>query len=308
MAGEPRSSTIGGSTRTTREPDCPGWIPDCGRGRLGPRVSTGRMRAGMSITRHFIATAAGVLHYAESGEGAGVLFIHQTPRSWDEFREVLPLVGRRRRAIAMDTLGFGDSDRPEGPDTIERYAQGVLALLDAIGLERTSLVGHHTGGVIAVEVAATAPGRVQRLVLSSTPLVDAEFRRRHRGAPSIDSVVRSRDGSHVLQLWRQRQPHYPDGRPDLLERFMVDALRAGDRAEAGHTAVARYRMEERLPLLRCPVLLIGAPEDPFAYPHLARLAARIPSSRTIEIPGGRIPLPDQCPEAFAAAVLGFLEN
>jgi pimeloyl-ACP methyl ester carboxylesterase len=266
------------------------------------------MRTGMGISRHFVATRAGVLHYAESGEGPAVLFLHQTPRSWDEFREVLPLVGRRRRAIAMDTLGFGDSDRPEGPDTIERYAQGVLALLDAIGLKRASLVGHHTGGVIAVEVAATAPERVERLVLSSTPLVDAEFRRRHQGAPSIDGVARSPDGSHVLQLWRQRQPHYPDGRPDLLERFLVDALRAGERTEEGHAAVARYRMEERLPLLRCPVLLIGATEDPFAHPHLAQLAARIPGSRTTEIRGGRIPLPDQCPEAFAAAVLGFLED
>jgi pimeloyl-ACP methyl ester carboxylesterase len=40
-----------------------------------------------------------------------VLLLHQTPRSWDEFRDVLPLLGRSRRAIAIDLVGFGDSSR-----------------------------------------------------------------------------------------------------------------------------------------------------------------------------------------------------
>jgi pimeloyl-ACP methyl ester carboxylesterase len=49
-----------------------------------------------------------------------------------------------------------------------------------MGINRTSIVGHHTGGVIAVEVAATHPERVDKLVLSSTPYVDAEDRNDER--------------------------------------------------------------------------------------------------------------------------------
>jgi pimeloyl-ACP methyl ester carboxylesterase len=47
----------------------------------------------------------------EHGTGEPVLLLHQTPRSWDEYRDVLPLLGANHRAIAMDTLGFGASAR-----------------------------------------------------------------------------------------------------------------------------------------------------------------------------------------------------
>lgn len=110
------------------------------------------------IRRGYADTAYGQVHYAECGSGAPVVLLHQTPRSWDEYREVLPLLGGTHRAIAMDTIGFGAS-APIAEHSIETYAAAVVAFLDALGLQRTALVGHHTGGVIAVEVAAAAPGR-----------------------------------------------------------------------------------------------------------------------------------------------------
>jgi pimeloyl-ACP methyl ester carboxylesterase len=258
----------------------------------------------VAVRRAFADVPAGQIHYAEAGSGDPVLLLHQTPRSWAEYRHVLPLLGRERRAIAMDTLGFGDSSPPEGPDTIESYADGVLQLLDALGIERASLVGHHTGGVIAVEVAASHPERVDRLVLSCTPLVDAEGR---RDRPRVDDVDPRADGTHLAELWQGRRDMYPDGRHDLLAAFMLDALKAGPRAAEGHLAVGRYEMERRLPQLRAPTLLIGAPGD-VVYPDLARLAAALPGSRVVEIEGGMVPLPDQLPEEFADCVARFLRE
>jgi pimeloyl-ACP methyl ester carboxylesterase len=255
------------------------------------------------MRRAFADVPAGQIHYAEAGSGEPVLLLHQTPRSWAEYRHVLPLIGSRRRAIAMDTLGFGDSSPPPGPDSIETYAEGVIQFLDALALDRVSLVGHHTGGVIAVEVAATHPERVDRLVLSSTPLVDAEGR---RDRPRVDDAPPSGDGSHLGELWQGRQEFYPEGRDDLLGAFVLDALKAGPRAAGGHGAVARYEMEHRLPLVRAETLLIGAPGD-LVYPDLRRLAAALPGARVEEIDGGMVPLPDQLPEEFAARVNDFLE-
>jgi len=254
-----------------------------------------------AIERGFTAIPGGVVHHATAGNGAPVLLLHQTPRSWAEYRDVLPILGRHRRAIAMDTLGFGDSTGP-AEDAIEAYAAGAISFLDALGIERVSLVGHHTGGVIAVELAATRPERVDRLVLSCTPMVDEEGRR-HRHA--VDDVPPSDDGSHLAELWRGRMAFYPAGRPDLLNAFVLDALKAGPRAAIGHAAVRSYVMERRLPLIQAPTLLIGGTED-VAYPDLPRLAAALPGSRIVEIEGGMVPLPDQLPERFAAAVLEFL--
>jgi pimeloyl-ACP methyl ester carboxylesterase len=259
-------------------------------------------------TRAFVDTRVGRIHYARHGEGEPVLCLHQTPRSWDEYRDVLPLLGARYRAIAMDTIGFGDSDRIEGPHSVERYGEGVVAFLDALGLERVALVGHHTGGVVAVEAAATHPERVSRLVLSGTTCVDAEGRRIAAEWPPIDLVEPKPDGSHLTELWGKRAPYYPKDRPDLLMRFMIDALKVFDYVEDGHVAVDTYHMEDRLPKIRCPVLLLCGVLDWAAYPDQERLAKHLPHARRVDIDDGMIPLADHMPERFAAAVLDFLRD
>lgn len=261
----------------------------------------------VAVTRRFVQVAGGEIHCAIAGEGRPILLLHQTPRSWDEYRDVLPILGERFQAVAMDTIGYGDSSRPPlGDDSIERWAAVAVSLLDALGIPTASVVGHHTGAVIAVELAARYPERIAAAVLSSAPFVDEEYRDAHAGRAVVDEVDRSPDGAHLLELWRMRSPFYPEGDVDLLERFVVDALKAGPRAAEGHRVVARYEMEKRLPLVRCPVLLVAAPDDPHAYPFVRPLAERLPESRVVEISGGMVPLPDQLPREFADAVIEFL--
>jgi pimeloyl-ACP methyl ester carboxylesterase len=258
------------------------------------------------VRRAFAALAHGAVHYAECGHAGApaVLLLHQTPRSWAEYRAVLPLLGERFRAIAMDTAGFGDSDPVPDP-CIEAWAAVAVRLLDALGVPRAHVVGHHTGGVIAVELAAAHAHRVASLVLSSTPLTDAAFRAARRDRPPIDAVALQADGSHLAALWQKRQAFYPPDRPDLLHAFVADAMKVAD-VEAGHRAVASYRMEERVDALRQPTLLVHAPDDPFAAPHTAHWQARLPHAVVATIDGGGVPLPDQCPQAFARAVADFL--
>ena len=261
-----------------------------------------------AVTRHFVDVPHGTVHYASAGKGEPVLLLHQTPRSWDEFRDVLPLLGRVRWAIAVDTAGFGDSSRlPPGSDSIEAWAEVVLALLDALGIERADLVGHHTGASIAIEVAGSAPDRVRSLVLSSVPFDNPDVRAIHaRGRAVVDDVERQPDGSHLLELWRTRASFYPEGDIDLLERFAVDALKAGALAAEGHRVVARYDVQAAVARIRCPVLLIGATADPYAYPALAHLCDALPHAHIERIEGGTVALPDQLPDEFAAAVERFL--
>lgn len=262
------------------------------------------------IRRAFADLSPGQVHYAECGdrESPAVLLLHQSPRSWMEYGAVLPLIGARRRAIAMDTAGFGDSAAVAAPASIERWAEVARELLDALQIVQLDVVGHHTGGVIAVELAARLGPRVRGLVLSSTPFTDAVFRQARAGRPPIDEVPPSEDGSHLAALWQRRQGFYPPGRPDLLEAFVRDALKASGSPEDGHRAVAAYRMEERIHLVTQPTLLVRATDDPFASPHAAELHAQLANARVVDIEGGMVPLPDQMPEAFARAVLDFLES
>lgn len=259
------------------------------------------------VERRFVRVPQGEIHCAIAGAGRPVLLLHQTPRSWDEYRDVLPLLGHRFRAIAMDTLGFGDSSKPAtGADSIELWAEAAVAVLDALELESVAVVGHHTGAVVAVELAAVHSSRIAAAVLSSAPFVDAAYRAAHSGRAVVDEVERRPDGSHLAELWRLRQPLYPPGDTNLLERFVVDALKAGERAGEGHRVVARYDMERALPSIECPVLLLDASADPHASPFVPRLHAALPTSKVVRIDGGMVPLPDQLPMEFAQAVECFV--
>ncbi len=247
----------------------------------------------------------GQIHYAAAGIGPPVVLLHQTPRSQDEYRELMPLLAGQHRVIAMDTPGYGGSDPPP-THSIEAYAEAVLALVDHLELKRTAVMGHHTGGVIAVEVAARAQERVDRLVLSSTPYVDAEARARRAHREPIDRCVPRDDGTHLLEAWQHRQAFYPPGRPDLLDRYIRDLLIPGTAAELGHQAVSAYEMEQSLPKISCPVLCLGATADRYSYPELPALTRGLADARTHVIDGGDVALMEQRAADVAAAVLEFL--
>lgn len=261
-----------------------------------------------AIRRAYVDVPWGQAHVACCGadDAPPVILLHQSPRSWAEYRHVMPLLGQSFRCVAPDMPGFGDSPPVPGEQTIEGLAVAVAHIADGLGIARAHLVGHHTGGVVALELAAARPALVDRLVLSSTPFTSPEFRRRRAGRPPIDAVERSDDGSYLVELWRRRAGFYPPGRPDLLEAFVADALKVLDRVEEGHAAVGRYRMEDRIGRVSSPCLVIRAAGDPFASPDAAELMHALPGARLAEIPEGMVPLPDQLPEQFAQTVSRFL--
>ena len=80
------------------------------------------------MKRHLIDTTMGQVHCVTAGSGAGVplVLLHQTPRSIDEFAEVIPLLARSRRVIAIDTPGYGASDPVPGQPTVADYANAVV--------------------------------------------------------------------------------------------------------------------------------------------------------------------------------------
>ncbi|MFD8566731.1 alpha/beta fold hydrolase [Streptomyces sp. NPDC059639] len=252
------------------------------------------------LRKGYAASSFGQLHYVESGDGEPVLMLHQTPRSWTEYLDVLPLVGTRYRAIAMDTLGYGASAQPEGPHTIERFADGVGDLVEALGLDRFHLVGHHTGGVIAVEVAARFQDRVASLLLSATSFVDDEKRNGVHG--SVDHVDPAPDGTHLRELWDNRRGFYRPGEEAALGRYVIDALTVLDRVEEGHQAVRRYAMEPRLPKITARTLAVCAPDDRFSRPSLAKFAAAL-GCPTRVLSAGHAAAPEQVPQEFADIVV-----
>jgi pimeloyl-ACP methyl ester carboxylesterase len=134
-----------------------------------PEHGTGIDRAAYPFTSRWLATPSGRLHYIDEGGGEPVLFVHGTPTWSFEWRHVVRALAPRWRCIAPDHLGFGLSDRPRDfPYTPEAHAANLAHFVDALGLQRFTLVVHDYGGPIALSLALGRPERVRRLVLINT--------------------------------------------------------------------------------------------------------------------------------------------
>ena len=115
--------------------------------------------------------AAGIrTNYHDSGgTGAPVLLIHGSGpgvSAWANWRLVMPALAQQARVIAPDMVGFGYTERPQGfVYNMDAWVRQAVGLLDALGIERTDLVGNSFGGALSLALAIAHPERVRRLVL-----------------------------------------------------------------------------------------------------------------------------------------------
>jgi pimeloyl-ACP methyl ester carboxylesterase len=110
------------------------------------------------------------MHVAEAGEGDPMLMLHGWPQHWYEWRHLVPTLSRRYRVICPDLRGFGWTDAPPAGYEKENLASDVLALLDALRLERVKLVGHDWGGWVGFLMCLREPERIERyLALNILP-------------------------------------------------------------------------------------------------------------------------------------------
>jgi pimeloyl-ACP methyl ester carboxylesterase len=110
------------------------------------------------------------VHYADAGNGPPLLLLHGWPQHFWCWRRVVPLLADEFRLICPDLRGFGWTDAPGRGYDQDTFAADAVALLDALGLERTGVIGHDWGGFAGFLMALRHPPRVERLLALSTPI------------------------------------------------------------------------------------------------------------------------------------------
>ncbi|MDO8491050.1 MAG: alpha/beta hydrolase, partial [Dehalococcoidia bacterium] len=237
------------------------------------------------MKRAYVDIPEGQIHYQTRGAGEPLLLLHQTPLSSDEYTNLMPLLVGSRTVIAMDTLGYGKSDRPPRRYGMPEYAQSVAGFVKALGLTRVSVFGHHTGASIAVELAAAHPGLVDKLVISGCPSYSPEALAKRLKSPSFVPMKPAEDGSHVMKVWQDYSAVFRHPSPEDMQLVFESYMIAGTGAEDAHAAVFSYDVAKRLPLISCPTLLISGTKD-FFLDRLEVTARLIPRCRTAIIEGG----------------------
>ena len=117
------------------------------------------------LAPHKVVLHGHELSYVDSGSGAVVLFIHGILGSQRQWAHLLDTIDDDHRVVAPDLFGHGDSAKPTGDYSLSSHAATLRDLLDHLGVERVTLVGHSLGGGIAMQFLYLFPERVERLVL-----------------------------------------------------------------------------------------------------------------------------------------------
>jgi haloalkane dehalogenase len=137
------------------------------------------------VQRSRFETPVGTMSYADTGTGRPVVFVHGNPANAETFADVIELVKRERRCIAMDHIGFGESDKPADWDYLpQSHARNLSALLASLDLSGVTLVVGDWGGPIGLSWALDNPERVSDVVITNTwmwPVDDSWYYRGFSG-------------------------------------------------------------------------------------------------------------------------------
>ena len=250
----------------------------------------------------------GQIHYQEAGSGTPLLLLHQSPSSSEMFEAVYPLFGGHGiRAIGVDTPGFGQSHVPDEQPSIKDYAQAIRSVIDHLELDRTTLLGHHTGASIAAELAVLEPERVTRVVLNGAPLLTREEQAMWSEAlhKRQDKPTQA-DGSHLMDIWNRRL-HFTPGWTNLraMHLGVVQMLIAGDNAKYGHAAAFSHDLSEPLRNMTQPTLVFTNTGDDI-YEVCQRVIKLRPDFEYAELQGGTHDIVDEQPEEWTRIVADFV--
>ena len=195
-----------------------------------------------------------------------------------------------RRVFAPDLPGFGRTERPLKPLNVAGLADALSAWMGAVGLERAALVGNSMGCQVIADLAVRHPARVERAVLQG-PTMDPKGR-------SVPEQV----GRFLLDV--PREPL------SLVPIELLDYLSAGTR-QAWRTL--RYaledRIEEKLPYMRVPTLVVRGSRDPIATQRWAEeVTGLLPMGRLSVIPGAAHAANYGWAARFARIVHNFLND
>ncbi|MBE3111201.1 MAG: alpha/beta fold hydrolase [Acidobacteria bacterium] len=256
------------------------------------------------------------LHYVEAGSGPPLLLLHGLNGSTFSFRLLMPLLTPHFRTVALDLMGFGYSDRPQERDySLGAQARLVAGFLDALDIDRASVLGHSLGGAIAMRLALDFPERVDRLILASSAS-DSEMRRCLRSSrlvrPLLPVVAAFTVQNQRFRRMSLRSSCYDPAfvTPEMIEGYLAPTRVKGHLRALGSLMVDR-RKDPPLDLstISQPALIIwGAADRWLPASHAERIRALIPDSRVALIQNaGHLVLEEQ-PEDAAREIIDFLRE
>ena len=271
-------------------------------------------------TDHTVSLHGQRFHYTEWGPPAAppVVLLHGITghaRTWDDEARLL---AERRRVLALDQRGHGDSDpAPDGDYGDDALLGDLDAFVHALGLGRVSLLALSLGGRVAINYAGRSPAQVERLVVVDIGPEIAPAGRARVGTLMATAPERFASIEDVIIHMRANAPRYTDAMLRHRAQHAVRPLPGGgftwkyDRALRDAIRQGRLRVPVDLwpqwRAIACPTLLVrGAESDVLSDETAKRMIDALPAARLVVVPDAGHTVPGDQPAAFQALLREFL--
>ncbi|WP_206956087.1 3-oxoadipate enol-lactonase [Trinickia acidisoli] len=250
--------------------------------------------------------AHGIAYTTAGPDGApAIVLSNSLGTTLDMWLPQLDALAQRYRVVRYDTRGHGASLAPSGECTLDVLGRDVLAVLDALNIERAHFCGISMGGLTGQWLGVHAAERIGKLIVANTAARIGSFEGWHERA----ALVRARGMDEVAAgaAGRWFTADFMAREPDVAAR-LTDQLRGtpADGYAACCDALSSADLREEIGQIAAPMLVIAGRYDPVTSVDDARfIAERVPGARTVTLDASHLSNIEAA-DAFTAAVLAFL--
>jgi pimeloyl-ACP methyl ester carboxylesterase len=246
------------------------------------------MKLDTSVVSAFVQVGRHRTHYVQAGQGETVVLVHGAgpgASGWSGWRQTIPALAKRYNVIAIDTLGFGYTDKPTDIVYADQVSVDHLgAFFDVLCLGRVHLIGNSRGAYIAAKYTLDHPDRVKSLVMVSSGSVAAAMGlERNEQQSGGRNKLASFDGTaEAMRGWMEVivTDHSKITEELIAERLAVSNLPGAAYAQKSQreyrktiksdpNEFQRFDLRHRLPHLTIPQMMVWGAKDAFAPPTFA---------------------------------------
>jgi len=270
VADQPTNTVPNTSTLSRRSVLLTGAAGVAASTLIGRSIEARDVRGDVVIERRYVDCRYGQIHAhiarpldpAKQTQNP-ILCFHPSPASGWYYRDLIADLGKDRIAIAIDTPGYGESDRPPAVPEMSGYSGAMADALASLGFgsgknyAKIDLLGYHTGCLIAVDLAIEHPDLVRRLCLVAVPYYDNEDRQQEM-LDRQNRAAYTEKGERVFEMWDRTVKRRAEN-VTLAQAIKIfqERLRGGDKEWWAYQSVFTYPSVERFPMITQPLALLN---------------------------------------------------
>jgi pimeloyl-ACP methyl ester carboxylesterase len=243
----------------------------------------------LPIRNSRLRLSQGQVFWREVGEGCTLVFLHGAWTSSDEWVPVLQLLGEQFHCVAPDLLGFGESERPKHHYSIELEVEYLSDYLEALRFRKVYLIGHSLGGWVAAQYGLRHPEQVKGLVLIApegvrpSTLAREWWRMRWLSGRSPLVAFGIRVAALVGKFFGKRK--FWAAALQQRRQFLTAPVACELLFQRRPSEIQAELLDEHLPFLKSPVLIVQGSEDTAIATVLNQTYAQAPFVQLEKIPG-----------------------